>query len=160
MEYFEICALLPQSIPALSTDLDRTHTTLFASFHPTTVDFTMSAPTNYVYKILSSSPPLPIPRTFTPVDASDGFVHLSSGAQVPATASRFFGSETKIWLVKIDLKKLENGPGEVKWEESMKHGVFAHLYGADIEEQAVVSVDEKTRMGEEGWEEILKGLEE
>ncbi|TKA82014.1 hypothetical protein B0A55_01724 [Friedmanniomyces simplex] len=105
----------------------------------------MAVPTStvrFLYKILSSRPPMPIPRAFTPIDASDGFVHLSTAAQTPATASRFFGTESNIWIVKIDREKLEAGEGELKWEESKSHGVFAHL------------------MEGKDWEELLQGLEE
>ncbi|KAK5700143.1 hypothetical protein LTR17_023177 [Elasticomyces elasticus] len=109
----------------------------------------------FLYKILTSKPPMPIPRDFTSLDASDGYIHLSTASQTPGTAARFFASETKLWLVKIDRTKLEAGPGELRWEEASS-GVFAHLYDADISEGAVVDVAEETKSGGENWQEVLR----
>ncbi|KAK0312004.1 hypothetical protein LTR01_002918 [Friedmanniomyces endolithicus] len=113
----------------------------------------------FLYKILSSPPPIPISRTLTPVDAADGFIHLSTAAQTPETASRFFGTSSTLWIVKIDLEKLEAGQGELRWEESKNHGVFAHLYGADVAASAVVEVLEKRRTEGEEWQGLLQGFE-
>ncbi|KAK3069757.1 hypothetical protein LTR53_011652 [Teratosphaeriaceae sp. CCFEE 6253] len=114
----------------------------------------------FLYKILTAPPPRTIPRTLTAVDAADGFIHFSTAAQTPATSSRFFAAESSIWLVKIDCRKLEAGPGKLKWEASKSHGVFAHLYDADVAGTAVVEVVEKTRKVDEKWEDLLGGLEE
>ncbi|KAK4900307.1 hypothetical protein LTR27_002531 [Elasticomyces elasticus] len=111
----------------------------------------------FLYKILTSKPPMPIPRDLTSLDASDGFIHLSTASQTPGTAARFFALETKLWLVKVDRTKLEAGPGELRWEEASS-GVFAHLYGADISESAIVDVTEQTRSEGEDWQEVLRSL--
>jgi len=114
----------------------------------------------FLYKILTSRPPMPILRTLTSIDASDGFIHLSTASQTPATAARFFGAETTLWLIKIDREKLEIGPGELKWEASRNHGVFAHLYDADVDESAVVDMKEVVRKDDGEWQEVLKDLED
>ncbi|KAK3675899.1 hypothetical protein LTR78_004091 [Recurvomyces mirabilis] len=77
----------------------------------------------------------------------------------PATASRFFASESTLWLAKLDRAKLESGPGELKWEASKSHGVFAHLYDADIEENAVTEVKELSRLDGQTWDDMLSDLE-
>lgn len=84
----------------------------------------------YVYKILPEAPPDPLPATLplSAFDAQDGFIHLSTAAQTPATAGRFFSASEKLWVLKIPLKQIESN---VKWEEA-KSGCFAHLYGADL----------------------------
>ncbi|KAK1091242.1 hypothetical protein LTR48_006696, partial [Friedmanniomyces endolithicus] len=99
----------------------------------------------FLYKILSSPPPMPIPRDLTSVDAADGFIHLSTAAQTPGTAARFFGTSNTLWIVRIDREKLEAGQGELRWEESKNHGVFAHLYGADVAASVVAEVLEERR---------------
>lgn len=50
--------------------------------------------------------------------------------------------------------------GELRWEASSNHGVFAHWYGREIGEEAVFSVVEVERGEGEGWEGVLGGLEE
>ncbi|KAF2804358.1 uncharacterized protein BDZ99DRAFT_350252, partial [Mytilinidion resinicola] len=94
----------------------------------------MSAPNplpTYVYKILPSAPPKPLPDVLplSDLDANDGFIHLSTASQVPGTCGRFFADATELWLLKIRLQTLENGTGEVRWEAAGNSGVFAHLYG-------------------------------
>lgn len=57
----------------------------------------------------------------SPFDASSGFVHCSSGEQVPATAVRYFADAGELVVVALDTAKL----GEtVRWENS-----FPHVYG-------------------------------
>jgi uncharacterized protein (DUF952 family) len=121
----------------------------------------MSAPSplpTYVYKILPSAPPSPLPQILplSDLDANDGFIHLSTASQTPATCGRFFADATELWLLKIKLQTLEDGTGEVRWEPAGKSGVFAHLYGgkfgADEVEETI-----KFERGERGWEATLEG---
>ena len=57
----------------------------------------------------------------SPLDASSGFVHCSSGEQVAATTSRYFAGAGELVVVALDTAKL----GEtVRWEHS-----FPHVYG-------------------------------
>lgn len=58
--------------------------------------------------------------------ATEGFIHLSSATQWPATALRYYRGRTHLVLLTIDEARLE---GEVRWE--MAHGeAFPHLYSA------------------------------
>ena len=116
------------------------------------------------YKVLTSEEMETLERDGVfqgaPVDLADGFIHLSTASQTPATAERFFEKESLIFLVKIDREKLEAGPGELKWEDSKSHGVFAHLYGADIEESAVLHTYDFEKVEGENWGQVLKSGDE
>lgn len=108
----------------------------------------------YVYKILPEAPPDPLPASLplSVIDAQDGFIHLSTAAQTPATASRFFSASEKLWMLKIPLKQIESN---VKWEEA-KSGCFAHLYGADLGRKEVESTKAFTRGEGDDWTAILE----
>lgn len=59
------------------------------------------------------------------VDHADGFIHLSSRAQVEETAARHFAGRTELLLVEIDPDKLGVA---LKWEISRGGARFPHLY--------------------------------
>lgn len=109
---------------------------------------------NYVYKILPEAPsdPLPVSLPISAYDAQDGFIHLSTAAQLPATAGRFFSASQKLWVLKIPLKQIESN---VKWEEG-KSGCFAHLYGANLGRMEVESTKAFMRGGGNDWTAILE----
>ncbi|KAF2004001.1 hypothetical protein P154DRAFT_64323 [Amniculicola lignicola CBS 123094] len=93
----------------------------------------MPAPTplpTYLYKILPIAPPTPLPSTLplSELDSNDGYIHLSTSTQTSSTASKYFSSFSTLWLLRLKLCVLEEGEGEVKWEE-VGRGCFAHLYG-------------------------------
>ena len=131
---------------------------LRTAFAPAKMSHPSPLPT-YLYKILDSAPPDPLPTELplSPLDANDGFIHLSTAAQTSATASRFFADLDTLHILRIPLKVLENGRGRVKWEESMNHGVFAHLYDVGLGRDEVEEVMVMKR-GDEGWEKSLNGL--
>lgn len=60
-----------------------------------------------------------------PADLADGFVHLSSAAQVAATLEKHFAGEDGLWLVACD-------PGAMgaalRWEPSRGGPRFPHLF--------------------------------
>lgn len=62
-----------------------------------------------------------------PVDLADGYVHLSTAAQVAETAARHFAGEFGLMLLAID----PDGLGDaLKWEPSRGGQLFPHLYRA------------------------------
>lgn len=67
-------------------------------------------------------------------DLRDGFIHLSSGAQVRGTAARHFAGEAGLLLVAVDAGAL--GPA-LRWEISRGGEAFPHLY-ADLPMGAVL----------------------
>ncbi len=60
-----------------------------------------------------------------PIDLLDGFVHLSTAAQVVETAARHFVSESDLVLVALDPVRLG---AALKWEVSRGGALFPHLY--------------------------------
>ena len=61
-----------------------------------------------------------------PVDLADGFVHLSTSAQLFETAARHFGGEEGLVLLALDEEAL--GPA-LRWEPSRGGALFPHLHG-------------------------------
>lgn len=69
------------------------------------------------------------------VDLADGFIHLSSAAQVRETARRHFAGQDDLVLVAIDADALG---AALVWEPSRGGDLFPHLYGP-LPMSAVVS---------------------
>ena len=60
-----------------------------------------------------------------PVDREDGFIHLSTAAQVVETAARHFAGESDLVLVALDTAGLG---ADLRWEPSRGGQLFPHLY--------------------------------
>jgi uncharacterized protein (DUF952 family) len=60
-----------------------------------------------------------------PVDRADGFIHLSTAAQVAETAARHFADESDLVLVAVAAEALGDA---LKWEPSRGGQLFPHLY--------------------------------
>lgn len=60
-----------------------------------------------------------------PVDLADGFIHLSTAAQVAGTAARHFTEESDLVLVAVRDDALVP---ELRWEPSRGGALFPHLY--------------------------------
>ena len=61
----------------------------------------------------------------SPDDVRDGFVHLSTGAQVPGTLERHFAGGETLWLLEIEEAVLGQ---DLRWEEAREGELFPHLY--------------------------------
>ena len=61
----------------------------------------------------------------SPDDVRDGYVHLSTGSQVPGTLVRHFSGEEGLWLLEIEEAVLGS---DLRWEEGGGGDVFPHLY--------------------------------
>lgn len=111
----------------------------------------------YVYKILSTAPPVPLPHNLplSPLDAADGFIHLSTAVQAPGTAARFFSSCQQLWLLKIPLERIMEN---TRWEEG-NSDTYAHLYEAGLGREEVADVRECKRDEGKSWESALGGEE-
>ena len=61
-----------------------------------------------------------------PVDLADGFIHLSTAAQVGETARRHFAGQRDLLLVAVEADTLGES---LRWEPSRGGDVFPHIYG-------------------------------
>jgi uncharacterized protein (DUF952 family) len=68
------------------------------------------------------------------VDVRDGFIHLSTAAQVRDTAARHFADADDLLLIAVDASAVR-----LRWEPSRGGDLFPHLYG-DLSLSAVRSV--------------------
>ena len=60
------------------------------------------------------------------IDRADGYIHLSTAAQVGETADRHFAGQDDLAIVAVDLDALGEA---VRWEPSRGGQLFPHLYG-------------------------------
>ena len=61
-----------------------------------------------------------------PVDLRDGYIHLSTAAQVRETAAKHFRGEADLVLVAVDEEALGRN---LRYEPSRGGALFPHLYG-------------------------------
>lgn len=62
-----------------------------------------------------------------PVDLADGYIHISSAAQLAETAAKHFAGESDLVLVALDDAALGS---DLRWEPSRGGALFPHLYRA------------------------------
>ena len=60
------------------------------------------------------------------IDQADGYIHLSTAAQVEETLARHFAGREDLALAAVDLEALGEA---VRWEPSRGGALFPHLYG-------------------------------
>jgi len=65
--------------------------------------------------------------TGSPDDLRDGFIHLSSRAQLTGTANRYFSGLRGLVVAAFRVVDLE---GHLRWEPSRGGDLFPHYYGA------------------------------
>ncbi|MEG3089917.1 DUF952 domain-containing protein [Sphingomonas sp. PB1R3] len=73
--------------------------------------------------------------TGAPVDKADGYIHLSTAAQLTETVDKHFAGQDDLHIAAVDLEAMGEA---VKWEESRGGQLFPHLY-ADLPLSAVVA---------------------
>jgi uncharacterized protein (DUF952 family) len=59
-------------------------------------------------------------------DQKDGFIHLSTSAQLAGTLSRHFADADNLMLVAVDTDAMGEG---LKWEATSSGDIYPHLYG-------------------------------
>lgn len=83
-----------------------------------------------VYKILSLDEMEEYERTgeapLSQADARDGYVHLSTGPQVPGTVEKHFAGLDVFRLLTVDPDRLG---AALRWEPARGGELFPHLYG-------------------------------
>ena len=60
-----------------------------------------------------------------PVDLADGYVHLSTAAQLDETVAKHFAGQDDLHVAAVDLPVLGDA---VKWEPSRGGALFPHIY--------------------------------
>jgi uncharacterized protein (DUF952 family) len=70
-----------------------------------------------------------------PIDIADGFIHLSTEAQLTETVDRHFAGQKDLIIAAIDLRLLGDS---VRWEPSRHEQLFPHVYGS-LSRAAVVA---------------------
>ncbi|KAG5913491.1 hypothetical protein E4U53_004851 [Claviceps sorghi] len=103
----------------------------------------------FVYKIVPSAPPAVLPEQLplSPLDQQDGFIHLSTGQQIPLTCDAFFGTASTLWVFKLNQGRLADS---IKWEQ----GGFPHLYGT-IGREDVMAVKKIERDAGQTWADAM-----
>lgn len=66
---------------------------------------------------------------------TEGFIHLSTAAQYPATANRYYVGRTDLVLLEVDPTQLS----DLRYEKSTNDELFPHLYG-ELPTSAVIRV--------------------
>lgn len=61
----------------------------------------------------------------SPADVADGYIHLSTAAQVPGTAAKHFAGDSGLWVAAVETARVA---GELRWEPSRGGQLFPHLY--------------------------------
>lgn len=62
----------------------------------------------------------------SPDDVRDGFIHLSTAAQLEGTARKHFFGQTGLFLIEVEAEALRDA---LRWERSRNDELFPHLYG-------------------------------
>lgn len=60
-----------------------------------------------------------------PIDQADGYIHLSTAAQLTETVDKHFAGQSDLIVAAVDLTALA---GAVRWEPSRHGQLFPHLY--------------------------------
>lgn len=61
-----------------------------------------------------------------PIDLADGYIHLSSEAQLAETIDKHFAGAAELWIAAVDLTAIDD---PVRWEPSRGGQLFPHIYG-------------------------------
>ncbi|WP_230630870.1 DUF952 domain-containing protein [Sphingomonas sp. Leaf37] len=82
------------------------------------------------YKVLTAEQMAALERDGTfpgaPVDLSDGYLHMSTAAQLTETVDKHFAGQSDLHVAAVDLGSFGDS---LKWEESRGGQLFPHLYG-------------------------------
>lgn len=83
------------------------------------------------YKVLTNEQMMALEHDGTfagaPVDLEDGYIHMSTAAQLTETVDKHFAGQENLHVAAIDLEALGD---KIRWEESRGGQLFPHLYGA------------------------------
>lgn len=84
-------------------------------------------------------------------DRADGYIHLSTEAQLPGTAAKHYAGREDLMLLTVDLAAVADS---LAWEPSRGGDLFPHLYGplprSAVTETRELRVDAEGRMTLQG----------
>ncbi|KAK4689465.1 hypothetical protein P7C73_g633, partial [Tremellales sp. Uapishka_1] len=120
----------------------------------------------FIYKILPHSSvdsrftfPIPIPAShqffLSPLDMQDGFVHFSTGKQIPGTLNRFFQDVPAVTLLRCETDRLASWK-RLSWDTN-EGEEYPHLH-AQLEGENIDSFKDVHREGK-SWDTVLEGLQ-
>jgi uncharacterized protein (DUF952 family) len=69
-----------------------------------------------------------------PVDLADGYIHMSTAAQLQGTLEKHFAGQTGLVIAEIDLVGFGDA---VRWEVSRGGELFPHLYGELVRDAVI-----------------------
>lgn len=83
------------------------------------------------YKVLTADQMAALEHNGTfagaPIDVADGYIHLSTAAQLTETVDKHFAGQTDLHVAAVDLGSFGES---LKWEEARGGKLFPHLYTA------------------------------
>ncbi len=71
-----------------------------------------------------------------PVDLADGYIHLSTAAQLTETVDKHFTGQSDLYVAAVDLEAISD---DVTWEESRGGQLFPHIYNGPLLLETVLS---------------------
>lgn len=92
------------------------------------------------YKVLTAEQMATLEREESfagaPIDLADGYIHLSTAAQLTETVDKHFAGQRDLHVAAVDLGSFGAG---LKWEESRGGQLFPHLYGGPLLLETVIA---------------------
>ena len=83
----------------------------------------------FVYKVLRQDEYTALNQSGSfdgsPIDRTDGYIHLSSATQLRETIEKHFAGVGELWVLRIKTAVLDD---RLRWEESRGGKPFPHLY--------------------------------
>jgi uncharacterized protein (DUF952 family) len=95
-------------------------------------------PDRIAYKVLTTADAAALDAgvfSGAPIDLADGYIHLSTAAQLSETVARHFAGQAGLTIAAVDLAALGEA---IRWEPSRHGQLFPHLYAA-LPASAIVS---------------------
>lgn len=81
------------------------------------------------YKILTADQMLALEQgafAGAPIDIADGYIHLSTAAQLDETVAKHFAGQSELSIAAVDLAALGD---MLRWDVSRGDQLFPHIYG-------------------------------
>lgn len=101
----------------------------------------MSDRPTVAYKVLTADQIAALERDGSfagaPVDLADGYVHLSTAAQLTETVDKHFAGQSDLHVAAVDLTSFD--AASLRWERSRGGQLFPHLYDGPLLLETVIA---------------------